>query len=227
MSDTPPDDTAGHRSRLRARLLDTPDSLQDYEILEYLLGLAIKRIDTKPIAKALLREFGGLGAVLAAKPEALMRVKGMGEHSVAAVRIAGSCAVRMLKVEASAKPILSGWQALLDYLQADMAHIGIERVRVLHLDTKNRLIRDETVSEGTIDQSAVHVREVISRAMELKAAAIILVHNHPSGDPQPSQQDIAITRQIIDAGRPLGLSVHDHVIIGRHGHVSLRAQGLI
>jgi DNA repair protein RadC len=108
-----------------------------------------------------------------------------------------------------------------------MAHIGIERVRVLHLDTKNRLIRDETVSEGTIDQSAVHVREVIGRAMELKAAAIILVHNHPSGDPQPSQQDIAITRQIIDAARPLGLSVHDHVIIGRHGHVSLRAQGLI
>ncbi|PXA83186.1 hypothetical protein DMC47_44335 [Nostoc sp. 3335mG] len=223
----PPPDAAGHRARLRERLLDAPDSLQDYEIVEYLLGLAIRRQDTKPLAKALLREFGGLGPLLAARPEALMRVKGMGEQSVAAVRIAGSCAVRMLKRSTDQQPILSGWQALLDYLQADMAHIGIERVRVLHLNTKNMLIRDETISEGSIDQSAVHVREVVKRAMELGSAAIILVHNHPSGDPQPSRQDIALTQQIIEAGRPLGVAVHDHVIIGSKGHVSLRGQGLI
>jgi DNA repair protein RadC len=223
----PPPDAAGHRARLRARLLDAPDSLQDYEIVEYLLALAIPRRDTKPLAKALIREFGGLGPLLVAKPEALMRVKGMGEGAAAAIRIAGASAIRMLKKGTESEPVLSSWQALLDYLQADMAHIGIERVRVLHLNTKNRLIRDETISEGSIDQSAVHVREVVKRAMELGSAAIILVHNHPSGDPAPSRQDIALTQQIIEAGRPLGLSVHDHVIIGSKGHVSLRAQGLI
>ena len=223
----PPPDAAGHRARLRQRLLDAPDALQDYEIVEYLLALAIPRRDTKPLAKALLREFGGLGPLLAATPEALMRVKGMGEGAAAAIRIAGVSAVRMLRKASETRPVLSGWQALLDYLQADMAHLGIERVRVLHLNTKNMLIRDETVSEGSIDQSAVHVREVVKRAMELGSAAIILVHNHPSGDPAPSKQDIAITRQIIEAGRPIGLAVHDHVIIGARGHVSLRAQGLI
>jgi DNA repair protein RadC len=226
MSETPPD-AAGHRARLRRRLIDAPDSLQDYEIVEYLLALAIPRRDTKPLAKALLREFGGLGPLLSANPEALLRIKGMGETAVAAIRIAEASAIRLLKTKASAQPVLSGWQALLDYLQADMAHIGIERVRVLHLNPRNRLIRDETISEGSIDQSAVHVREVVKRAMELGSASIILVHNHPSGDPQPSKQDIALTRQIIDAGQPLGLAVHDHVIIGAKGHASLRALGLI
>jgi DNA repair protein RadC len=223
----PPPDAAGHRARLRARLLAAPDSLQDYEIVEYLLALAIPRRDTKSLAKALIREFGGLGPLLVAKPETLMRVKGMGEGAAAAIRIAGASAIRMLKKGTENEPVLSSWQALLDYLQADMAHIGIERVRVLHLNTKNRLIRDETISEGSIDQSAVHVREVVKRAMELGSAAIILVHNHPSGDPAPSRQDIALTQQIIEAGKPLGLSVHDHVIIGSKGHVSLRARGVI
>jgi len=223
----PQPDAAGHRARLRARLLDAPESLQDYEIVEYLLMLAMPRIDTKPIAKALIREFNGLGGVLSAKPHELMRVDRVGESGAAAMLIARTVAHRLLKTKASAQPVLSGWQALLDYLQADMAHIGIERVRVLHLNTKNMLIRDETISEGSIDQSAVHVREVVKRAMELGSAAIILVHNHPSGDPSPSRQDIALTQQIIEAGRPLGLAVHDHVIIGAKGYVSLRAQGLI
>jgi DNA repair protein RadC len=223
----PPPDAAGHRARLRTRLFEAPESLQDYEVVEYLLALAIPRRDTKPLAKALLREFGSLGALFSANPEALTRVKGMGETSVAAIRIAGHAAVRMLKRDAEKRPVLSSWQALLDYLQADMAHIGIERVRVLHLNTKNVLIRDETVSEGTKDQSAIHVSEVIARALELRSAAIILVHNHPSGDPQPSRQDIAVTRQIIDAARLHDVSVHDHVIIGARGHVSLKAQGLI
>ena len=150
----------------------------------------------------------------------------MGESAVAALRIVDIAALRLLRTQVQTQPILSGWQALLDYLQADMAHIGIERVRVLHLNTKNVLIRDETISEGSIDQSAVHVREVIKRAMELGSAAIILVHNHPSGDPAPSRQDIALTRQIVEAGQPLGISVHDHVIIGARGHASLRALGL-
>ncbi|HEY0316134.1 MAG TPA: DNA repair protein RadC [Sphingomonas sp.] len=223
----PPPDAAGHRARLRARLLGAPESLQDYEIVEYLLMLAMPRIDTKPIAKALIREFNDLGGVLSAKPEELMRVARVGEAGAAAMIIVRTAANRLLRTKASAQPVLSGWQALLDYLQADMAHIGIERVRVLHLNTKNMLIRDETISEGSIDQSAVHVREVVKRAMELGSAAIILVHNHPSGDPSPSRQDIALTRQIVEAGRPLGLSVHDHVIIGAKGHASLRALGLI
>jgi DNA repair protein RadC len=223
----PPPDAAGHRARLRERLIEAPDSLQDHELLEYLLMLAVPRIDTKPIAKALIREFNGLAGVFAAKPEELMRVDKVGESSAAAMLIVRTTANRLLRTKASAQPVLSGWQALLDYLQADMAHIGIERVRVLHLNTKNRLIRDETISEGSIDQSAVHVREVVKRAMELGSAAIILVHNHPSGDPSPSRQDIALTRQIVEAGRPLGLAVHDHVIIGSTGHVSLRGQGLI
>jgi DNA repair protein RadC len=226
MSETPPDAT-GHRARLRARLLDDSDGLQDYELVEYLLGLAILRVDTKPLAKALIREFGGLAGLLAARPDELLRVKGVGEGAAAAIRIAGATAVRMLKTRATDQPMLSSWQALIDYLTADMAHIAIEKVRVLHLNARNMLIRDETISEGTLDQSAVHVREVVKRALELGSAAIILVHNHPSGDPSPSKADIQLTRQIIDAAATIGLTVHDHVIIGARGHASLRALGLI
>ncbi len=221
-------DVAGHRARLRRRLIEQgADTLLDHEIVEYLLALAIPRRDTKPLAKALIREFGGIGPLLSAEPEALMRVPGMGEVAAGAIRIAHASALRLLRAPVEAQPVLSGWQALLDYLQADMAHIGVERVRVLHLNTRNMLMRDETISEGSIDQAAVHVREVIRRAIELGSASIILVHNHPSGDPSPSRQDIALTRQIIDAGSTLGVTVHDHVIIGAKGHASLRALGLI
>jgi DNA repair protein RadC len=224
----PPDDAAGHRARLRQRLLvGGGDALQDYELIEYLLALAIPRRDTKPLAKALIREFGGLGGVLTADPEALGRVKGMGETSIAALKIAHAAAIRLLKTQTDDKPVLANWQALIDYLRADMAHHAIERFRVLHLNTRNRLIRDEVMSEGSIDQAAVHVREVIRRAIDLGSAAIILVHNHPSGDPAPSRADIDITRAIAEAGKRLGVSVHDHVIMGLNGHVSLRAQGLI
>ena len=224
----PPDDTAGHRARLRQRLLDGGgDALQDYELVEYLLALARPRIDTKPLAKALIREFGGIGGVLTADPQALARVDGMGDTSIAAIKIAHAAAIRLLKAETQDKPVLANWQALLDYLRADMAHHAIERFRVLHLNTKNRLIRDEVMSEGSIDQAAVHIREVVRRAIDLGSAAIILVHNHPSGDPSPSRADIEITRAIAEAGKRLGVAVHDHVIMGRHGHVSLKAQGLI
>ena len=220
-------DTQGHRARLRGRLLADGDGLLDHELIEYLLALAIPRQDTKPLAKALLREFDGLGGLLTADAEALRRVKGMGETSAAAIRIVHTAALRLLKGQAAERPLLSNWQALLDYLHADMAHQPVERVRILHLNTRNMLIRDELVSEGSIDQSAVYVREVIRRAIDLGSAAVILVHNHPSGDPSPSRADIEITKAIAQAGKHLGIAVHDHLIIGTKGHVSLRAKGLI
>jgi DNA repair protein RadC len=157
----------------------------------------------------------------------LSRVPGMGDTSAAAIKIAHAAALRLLRSEVAARPMLGNWQALTDYLHADMAHHAIERVRVLHLNTRNMLIRDEVVSEGSIDQAQVHVREVIRRAIDLGSAAIILVHNHPSGDPSPSRADIDITRAIIDAGKRLGIAVHDHIIVGTTGHVSLRSRGLI
>jgi DNA repair protein RadC len=219
------DDLKGHRGRLRKRLFEGGgDALLDHELIEYLLAIAIPRGDTKALAKALMREFGG---VLAADPEALGRVKGMGEISTAAVKIAHAAAIRLLQSHVSDRPVLANWQALLDYLRADMAHHAIERFRVLHLNTKNMLIRDEVMSKGSIDQAAVYVREVIRRAIDLGSASIILVHNHPSGDPSPSRADIDITRTIAEAGKRLGITVHDHIVMGTGGHVSLRAQGLI
>lgn len=221
-------DNSGHRARLRQRLLGHGgDALLDHELIEYLLALAIPRRDTKPLAKALLAEFGGIGGLFTADPEALMRVSGMGETAVAAIKIGQAAALRLLRAKVAEQPVLSNWQALVDYLHADMAHHVIERVRVLHLNTRNMLIRDELISEGSIDEAAVHVREVIRRAIDLGSAAIILVHNHPSGDPAPSRADIDLTRQIAEAGKRLGITVHDHLIIGATGHVSLRAQGLI
>ncbi len=225
-ADPPPPDTQGHRARLRTRLLEDA-GLLDHELIEYLLALAIPRRDTKPLAYALLREFGGIGGVLTADAEALRRVSGMGDTSIAAVKIAHRAAIRLVQAEVADRPVLANWQALLDYLRADMAHHAIERFRVLHLNTRNMLIRDEVMSEGTIDQAAVHVREVIGRAIDLGSAAIILVHNHPSGDPSPSRADIDVTRTIADVGKRLGIALHDHIIMGTGGHVSLRAQGLI
>lgn len=234
MVDTPaipppdsPEDYLGHRSRLRDRLLADADGLHDYELVEYLLGLAIRRGDTKPLAKELLRTFGGLGALLTADADALLRVKGVGETSAAAIKIVHAVALRMLKGEAGARPILSNWQALIDYLRADMGYHTIERFRVLHLNTRNMLIRDEVMSTGTIDQAAVHVREVVRRAIDLGSASIILVHNHPSGETSASRADIDITRAIIEAAKRLGIAVHDHLIIGANGHRSLKSEGLI
>ena len=218
----------GHRARLRKRLLEGGgDALLDHELIEYLLALVIPRRDTKPLAKQLLHEFGGIGGLLSADVAAISRVNGMGETSVAALKIVQAAALRMLRDKVKEQPVLASWQALLDYLRADMAHISIERVRVLHLNTRNMLIRDEVMSEGSVDQAAVHVREVIRRAIDLGSAAIILVHNHPSGDPAPSRADIALTRDIAEAGKRLGIGVHDHVIIGAQGHSSMRAMGLL
>ncbi|MDP9415182.1 MAG: DNA repair protein RadC [Pseudomonadota bacterium] len=219
---------SGHRARLRQRLFEGgPDALLDHELVEYLLGLALPRRDTKPLAKKLMRDFGGFGALLSADAEAISRIGGISEGAAAALKIAQASALRLLEEKIGGQPVLSSWQALLDYLRADMAHNPIERVRVLYLNSKNVLIRNEQMSEGSVDEAAVYVREVVRRALEYQATAIILVHNHPSGDPQPSQQDIRLTRDIIEAGRHLGIAVHDHVIVGARGHSSMRALGLI
>ncbi|WP_234029501.1 DNA repair protein RadC [Erythrobacter sp. THAF29] len=218
----------GHRARLRERMLKGgAEALADYEVLEYLLFAAIKQGDTKPVAKELLKHFGSLAGVLNADPKALQRVKGVGETSAAALKSVAIAARRMARSEVTQKPVLSSWQALLDYLAIDMAHLTVERVRVLYLDTRNRLIDDHHVGDGSIDEAAIHPREVIRRAMDVGATALILVHNHPSGSPEPSRADIQITQKIAEAGRLLGITVHDHVIVGREGHVSLRAKGLI
>ena len=224
----PPSDNQGHRARLRERLAaGGGESLLDHELLEFILMLGRPRVDTKPTAKALLREFGGIGGVFAADHDSLARVTGMGELSIASLRAVQATAVRLVKSHVVDRPVLSNWQALLDYLRADMAHHPVERFRVLHLDARNRLIQNEAMSEGSVDQAAVYVRMVVKRALDFGSAAIILVHNHPSGDPSPSRADIEITKAIAAAGKPLGIQVHDHLIIGRQGHASLRAQGLI
>lgn len=221
-------DASGHRARLRRRLFEGgPDALLDHELIEYLLALAIPRMDTKPTARLLLSEFGGIGGVLSAAPESLMRVKGVGETAVASLKAAQAAALRLLQAEATARPVLSNWQAVLDYLHADMVHHGVERVRVLHLNSRNMLIRDELMNEGSIDEAPLYVREVIRRALELGSAAILLVHNHPSGDPSPSRADIEVTKAVVAAGKPLGIRLHDHLIMGTSGHASLRALGLI
>lgn len=219
---------AGHRERLRRRLFEGgSDALLDHEIVEYLLALAIPRRDTKGLAKLLLKEFGGFGPLLCADAATIARIGGISESAAATLKIAQAAANRLLEKRMSDRPVLSSWQALLDYLHADMAHEPIERVRVLFLDAKNVLIRNEAMWEGSVDESAVYIREVLRRALELKATAIIIVHNHPSGDPTPSQQDIRLTRDLGEAGRHLRITLHDHVVIGARGHSSLRAMGVI
>ncbi|WP_174274795.1 RadC family protein [Sphingomonas bacterium] len=223
----PAQDASGHRARLRGRLIaGGAEALLDHELIEYLLMLAIPRRDTKPMARGLLAEFGSLGALLTADAPTLARA-GLSEGAIGALKIAQAAALRLLKSEVANRPVLASWTALTDYLHAVMAHRMTESARVLHLNTRNLLIRDELVSEGSIDQAAIHVREVVRRALELGSAAIILVHNHPSGDPSPSRQDIALTREMIAALKPLGIQVHDHVVIGANGHASLKSLGLI
>ncbi len=203
------------------------EALADYELLEFLLFAAIRQGDTKPLAKSLIDHFGSFAAVLNAEPGALSQVKGMGEASAAALHSVALAARRMARGMVEDKPVLGSWQALLDYLAIDMAHLNYERVRVLYLNTQNRLILDHHVGDGSIDEAAIHPREVIRKAFDIGATALILVHNHPSGNPEPSRADIAITNRIAEAGRLLGVTVHDHVIVGRNGHVSLRAKGLV
>lgn len=219
---------SGHRARLCTRLLSGgAEALADYELLEFLLFAAIRQGDTKPLAKNLIARFGSFSGVLNAAPGALAQVKGMGEASAASLHAVSLAARRMARGSVQQQPVLGSWQALLDYLAIDMGELKHERVRVLYLDTRNRLIDDHLAAEGSIDEAAIHPREVIRRAFDVGASALILVHNHPSGDPEPSRADIQITNRIAEAGRLLNVTVHDHVIVGRGTHVSLRAKGLI
>lgn len=222
-----PNGADGHRARLRQRLLEGGgDALLDHELVEYLLTLAIPRRDTKPLAKQLISSFGGLGGLLEAPPEVLRR-EGLSEGMIGALAIARASALRLLETRMEGRPLLSSWDALGDYLQAAMSHSQVEEVRVLFLNTKNVLIANEAMWRGSVDEAAVHVREVMARAITLGASAIILVHNHPSGDPTPSQQDIRLTRDIVEAGRHMKIQVHDHVVVGAQGRSSLRAMGLM
>lgn len=228
MADPPmpvsPSDHLGHRERLRERVLgDVRPTINDYEILEYLLALAIPRRDTKE----LIRRLGTLAGVLAADTDALLAVKGMGRTSAAALRIVRVAATRMLAEPIANAPVLASWAALLDFLMVDQGPMTIEEVRVLHLNARNMLVRDEVMNRGTVSEAPIYVREVIRRALEIGSAAIILVHNHPSGDPAPSRQDIAVTRNIAETGRQLGIHLHDHLIIGAGRHTSMRSEGLI
>ncbi len=229
MSDSDPsNDGAGHRARLRERLFEGgPDALLDHELVEYLLALALPRRDTKQLAKQLIKDFGGIGGLLSADAGTIQRLSGLSDGAVAALKIAQASALRLLKSEVAQRPVLGSWQALLDYLRADMAHLAVERVRVLFLNNRNMLIRDEAMWEGSVDESAVHIREIMRRALDCQATALIIVHNHPSGDPSPSAQDIRLTKELIDAGEHMRIDVHDHIIVGAKGHSSLRALGLI
>ena len=214
----------GHRSRLRTRLIEGgADALADYEVLEFILFGGQRRGDTK----ALIKRFGSLAGVLNADPTALRQVEGVGDQAIGVIKITQVAARRMARAEVREKPVLSSWNALIDYLALDMAHLTRERVRVLYIDSKNRLVKDEHISEGTIDEASAHPREVIHHALDCGASALILVHNHPSGSPEPSRADIQLTHRIAEAGRLMGINVHDHVIVGGEGHVSLRAKGLI
>jgi DNA repair protein RadC len=217
----------GHRARLRQRLLDAgPQGFHDYELVEYLLTLTIPRVDTKPLAKKLIQEFGGIGPLLASSADTLRR-EGLTDATIAALKIAEATALRLLETRIQSQPVLSSWDALSDYLHATMAHRRTEEVRILFLNAKNMLIANEALWQGSVDEASVHVREVIARAIALGATAIIIVHNHPSGDPTPSSQDIRLTRDLVDAGRHMKITVHDHVVVGAQGRSSMRAMGLI
>ncbi len=218
----------GHRQRLRQRLLEGgTEALPDYELLEFLLFTAQPRGDMKPIAKALLDRFRGFAGVLSAEPDSLLAVPGMGEASVAALKAVREAGLRLLRADVGDRPVLSSWKQLLDYCQAAAGHAEIEEFRLLFLDRKNALIADERQQRGTIDHTPVYPREVVKRALELGASALIMVHNHPSGDPTPSKADIEMTREVQRAAAVLGVTLHDHVILGRGRHTSLKSLGLL
>ena len=201
--------------------------MPDYELLEMVLFRAVRRADTKPIAKNLIARFGSFAEVISAPPERLMEVDGVGEVVATELKLIRAAALRLLKGEVINRPLLTSWTAILEYCRAAMAYQDKEQFRILFLDKKNQLIADEMQQEGTVDHTPVYTREVIKRSLELSASSIILVHNHPSGDPTPSFADIDMTQRIIDAGSKLGITIYDHVIIGRKGHTSFKGLKLI
>jgi DNA repair protein RadC len=224
----PPPGHLGHRKRVQAKLLGPgPDGLADYEILEALLFANYTRRDTKQVAKDLIARFGSLGNVLAAPATALQEVKDVGPGAASTLKAAHAAALRLLRTEAQEQPVLNNWDRLLNYLNAALAREPIEQFRVLFLDTRNRLIADEAQAKGTVNHTPVYPREVVKRALEFGATAIILVHNHPSGDPTPSRADIEMTAEVKQAAAALGIQLHDHLVIGKGRHVSFRREGLL
>ncbi|MBM3601955.1 MAG: JAB domain-containing protein [Alphaproteobacteria bacterium] len=221
-------DHLGHRRRLKRRFLDGgPGALADYELLELLLFSAILQKDTKPLAKDLLRRFGGFAEVIAAPAPALREVDGVGDSVIVALKTVEASALLMMRERVLNQPVISSWQQLVDYCRAGMAAQPIEQFRILFLDRKNQLITDEVQQRGTVDHTPVYPREVAKRALELSASAIIMVHNHPSGDTTPSRADIEMTKEVAKALSALGLTLHDHVIVARSGHTSFKSRGLL
>jgi len=218
----------GHRGRMRARLVGAgPDSLADHELLEMVLFLALPRRDTKPIARALLARFGSFAAAIAAPAQDLRGIEGLGEAGLAALKTVQAAALRLARGEVMRRPVLDNWDRLMAYLNAVLARERIEQFRVLFLDGRNRLLADEAQARGTVNHTPVYPREVVKRALELHATAMILVHNHPSGDPTPSSEDIAMTREVRQAAQALSVVLHDHVIVGNGRWLSFRREGLM
>ena len=217
-------DHTGHRKRLRQRFMKAgADALPDYELLELVLFAAYTRRDVKTLAKALLKRFGSFAEVISADPRALKEVEGVGAATVLALKTVQAAAVRMARGEVMQRPVLANWQKLLDYCRTSMAYEDTERFRILYLNRKNVLIADEVQQKGTVDHTPVYPREVVKRALELGASAIVMVHNHPSGDPTPSQADIEMTREVAEAAKKLRITLHDHVIIARNTHASFKS----
>jgi DNA repair protein RadC len=224
----PREDAQGHRARLRQRFLEAgPQGVADYEMLELVLFRAIPQRDVKPLAKRLMAAFGDFGGAVSAAPARLAEIEGVGQAVICELKIVEAAAHRLARARVMKRHVLSSWSALMDYCRATMAHGATERFRVLFLDTKNVLIADEEQARGTVDHVPVYPREVVKRALELNASALILVHNHPSGDPTPSQADIEMTRTVEQALRSVGIALHDHVIIGRASDTSFRSRGLL
>jgi DNA repair protein RadC len=232
-TDTPdqPDETPhylGHRMRLRERFHGAgPDALSDYELLEMVLFTAQPRRDMKPLAKSLLKKFGSFAEVIHAPEARLREVDGVGDVTITQLKLIAAAASRIAKGQLKQRTMLSSWHDVIDYCRTSMAFADKEQFRILFLDKRNQLISDEVQQTGTVDHTPVYPREVIKRTLELSATAILLVHNHPSGDPTPSQADIRMTRAIIDIATPLGISVHDHIIVGKNGHASMKGMRLI
>lgn len=223
-----PAGSEGHRARMRQRLLTAgPDALADHEMLEMILFIALPRRDTKPIARALLARFGSFGGVIGAPVPELLATEGLGEAGAAAMKLVQASVQRLLRHKAAEKPVLSSWDQLHDYLTSVMAQERVEQFRVLFLDNRNRLIADEVQGLGTIDRTPAYPREVVRRCLELHATGVILAHNHPSGEPTPSRDDIAMTGEIVRAAQALGIKVHDHIVVGQGRCVSFRSERLM
>jgi DNA repair protein RadC len=220
--------TEGHRARMRARLLSAgPDALADHEMLEMILFLALPRRDTKPIARALMTRFGSFAATIAAPLQDLRGTEGLGESGVAALKAVQAAALRLVRAEVMNQPVLDNWDRLMEYLNAMLARERVEQFRVLFLDNRNRLVADEAQARGTVNHTPVYPREVVKRALELQATGLILVHNHPSGDPTPSSADLQMTQEVKRAAEALSLLLHDHVVVGNGRWLSFREAGLL